>query len=144
MVVRTNKGKHVSKSRFLALGRTSRQIHSESAVLLFSLNTFFGVWRSRYQPHSPVGFSTDQYSAITSIGLLACCFGHFSADSFDVVVPLVAVRRVTVVTGSVSTKVQGETVFKVMKEVEKLLGRQVEVVLVNQTTLYQGEKRGGA
>jgi hypothetical protein len=138
MVVRTNKGKHVSKRHFLALGQTSRQIHSESAVLLFSLNTFFGVWHSRYQPHGPVGFSPDQYSAITSIGLLTCCFGHFSADSFDVVVPLAAVRRVTVVTGSVRTKVQGESMFKVMKEVEKLLGREVEAVLANQTTLYQG------
>jgi len=106
--------------------------------MLFSLNDFIGLCRSMHHLPKTIALSQDQCNAIRSIAVPACCFGHFRSTSVATVVPLPGVQRVTVMSNyGRNYRVTEETTERVKKEVTKIFGLEMEVVVVNSTKMFE-------
>ncbi|RYO63426.1 hypothetical protein AA0113_g6119 [Alternaria arborescens] len=101
LVIRRAEGKRISKDGLFALGYTCRQTHSESAILLFSLNEFIGYFWSTFEIQRCELFSPSQRNAIRNISVTICCFRHFKGSETIIVDKFGGLVRITLVATAV-------------------------------------------
>jgi hypothetical protein len=141
LIIRGVDGKQTSKGDLFALGYTCRQTHSESAILLFSLNEFFGYFWSRFEVQRCELFSPSQRNAVRNISVTICCFRHFKGSEMIIVDTFGGLERITLVAaaGQNNVNLQGDAVniVRIKRELFQLFGREMEVILKTRDTLYK-------
>ncbi|CAN9337078.1 unnamed protein product [Alternaria sp. RS040] len=141
IVIRGDDGKRISKDDLFALGYTCQQIHSESAVLLFSLNEFFGYFWSMFEVQRCELFTPSQRNAIRNISVTICCFRHFKGSDITIANTFGGLERVTLVAtaGLYNVNQGGDAVNsdKIKRELFQLFGREMEVILKTRGNLYK-------
>lgn len=141
LVIRRADGKRISKDDLFALGYTCRQTHSESAILLFSLNEFIGYFWSSFEIQRCEFFSPSQRNAIRNISVTICCFRHFKGSETIIVDKFGGLERITLVAtaGQYNANLGGDAVNidRIKRELFQLFGREMKVILKNRDTLYK-------
>jgi hypothetical protein len=120
------------KERFLALGQTCRQTHSESAVIIFTNNDFGRYLDSAgYLCHTfGERFKIDQFNAIQNVWVELCHLRCFKNPRFPLAL-FPSIQRLTVLIDIVSTEQEklDEGHNNIENYVRVKTGRNIEVRL---------------